>query len=53
MADWVSDGPISVPLHIKDLRPDVDLGGLKFSYDQGFFYDVQTEYKPLRMPDQP
>lgn len=50
MADWVSDGPISVPLHVEGLKPDVNLGGLKFSYEQGFFYVPETEYKPFRLP---
>lgn len=53
MADWVCDGPISVPLRVAGVEPDVDLGGLKFSYEYGMFYTPETEIKPLKLPSAP
>jgi hypothetical protein len=37
-ADWISNGPISTPIHIPDMEPDIDLNGMKFNY--GLLIDV-------------
>ena len=50
MSDYVANGPISVPLYIPGLQPDVDLGGLKFSYRIGMFYTPETQVIPIRLP---
>lgn len=50
MADYVTNAQISVPLHVPGLRADVDLGGLKFSYQHGIFYEVGATQLPITMP---
>jgi len=50
MANYYANGPISVPLNVAGLKPDVDLGGLKFSYDHGVFFDPVIETFPLQLP---
>lgn len=50
MSDYVANGPISVPLYLPGVRPDVDLGGLKFSYEVGMFYTPESEVIAIRLP---
>ncbi len=51
MADnFVCNGPISVPLYLKDVKPDVDLGGLKFSYTHGMFYTPAALVESMKPP---
>lgn len=50
MADYVTNAQISVPLHDSRLQADVDLGGLKFSYQFGMFYDVSANFLPITLP---
>jgi len=49
-ADYVSNGPISVPLHIATAKADVDLNGPLFSYDIGLFYAATTTVQPFKLP---
>lgn len=51
--DYVTDGPISAPLYIPGCKADVDLGGLKFSYQHGIFYTPSTGNMttlPIKLP---
>lgn len=50
MPDYVSNVPISAPLYIATANPDVDLNGMKFSYDIGMFYVPNSVLQPLRLP---
>ena len=50
MTDYVSNTPISAPIQVSNAKVDVDLNGMKFSYDIGFFFtDIPTQL-PLRLP---
>lgn len=49
MANYYTNTNISVPLYT-GLTPDVDLGGLKFSYAQGMFYDMSAAQTPMDAP---
>lgn len=49
MADYVTNTQISVPLQT-GLQADVDLNGVKFSYEHGMFYDVIGEQLPIKLP---
>lgn len=48
--DYVADCPISVPLLIPGAKADVDLGGLKFSYEYGLFYTPTASTLPIHPP---
>jgi len=50
MANYAANGPITVPLNVPALKPDVDLGGLKFSYEHGIFYSASVEPLPITLP---
>lgn len=50
MADFYANTQISVPIRDPRLKADVDLGGLKFSYQYGMFYEVSETYLPITMP---
>jgi hypothetical protein len=50
MSDYVSNCPISVPLHIATASADVDFNGVMFSYDIGLFYPTTTVLLPLKLP---
>lgn len=50
MSDYITDGPISVPLHIVGASPDVDLNGMKFSYDIGLFFTPVAAALPIKLP---
>jgi hypothetical protein len=47
--NYVATGPISVPLSV-NLNPDVDLNGLKFSYQHGIFYSPVSQNVTLKLP---
>ncbi len=50
-ADWISNGPISTPIHIPDMEPDIDLNGMKFNYDIGVFFTPSDEMPiTLKLP---
>lgn len=49
MADFVTNAQISVPLKT-NLTADVDLGGLKFSYNGGIFYEPTDVFMPIKLP---
>jgi hypothetical protein len=50
MADYVTNTEISRPLQDPRLQADVDLNGLKFSYQFGIFYEVTGTPLTLTMP---
>lgn len=50
MADYVTNTQISVPLHVPGLKADADLGGLKFSYQHGIFFEVGGTQLPITLP---
>jgi len=51
MPDWVSNAPISTPIHLPDVQSDVDLNGLQFNYDIGMFYIPGDEpVLPFKLP---
>lgn len=47
--NYVATGPISVPLSV-NLKPDVDLNGMKFSYQHGIFFSPVSENINLTLP---
>jgi hypothetical protein len=47
---YVSNCPISMPVALRGINPDVDLNGLAFSYQWGMFYVTTVEETPLRLP---
>jgi hypothetical protein len=49
MSDFVTNAQISVPLKT-NLTADADLGGLKFSYEHGVFYEPQDTFMPIKLP---
>lgn len=49
MSDFVTNAQISVPLYT-GLSADVDLGGLKFNYQHGIFYEVSSTFIPIKLP---
>jgi hypothetical protein len=50
MADYVANTQISVPIADTRLKADVDLNGLKFSYQYGIFYEVSSTFLPITLP---
>lgn len=38
MADYVTNTPISGPVTVPNVQPDVNLNGVSFNYDIGMFY---------------
>jgi hypothetical protein len=50
MGDFIANTQISVPLSDPRLKADVDLNGLKFSYQFGMFYEASETYLPITMP---
>lgn len=47
--NYIATGPISVPLSV-NLSPDVDLNGMKFSYQHGIFYSPVSQNVTLQLP---
>lgn len=50
MANYVTNGEISGPIYLPEIYADVDLGGLKFSYQYGMFYTSTAEQIPIKLP---
>lgn len=50
MADFVANVPISRPVPLPNFSPDVDLGGLGFSYDIGLMYQVFNDQEMIKTP---
>jgi len=50
MANYVSNGEISGPIYLADIKPDGDFGGLKFSYRYGMFYLPGGQELPITLP---
>lgn len=50
MADYASNTPISWPIKINDVVPDVDLGGVQFSYQYGLIYNPESQPSMMRTP---
>jgi len=50
MAEYVSNAPVSRPLKLKGITPEVDLNGVMFSYAQGLCFDPVDEIIPMRLP---
>lgn len=51
-ADYVTNGPISGPIYLPRIKADIDLGGLKFSYQIGLLYTptATDAVLPIRLP---
>ena len=50
-SDWISNAPISSPIHLPDVPVDVDFNGVKFNYDIGVFFTPSDEMVlPLTPP---
>jgi hypothetical protein len=47
---YVTNGEISGPAFLAGLNLDVDLGGLKFSYQWGPFYVPVAQELPIKLP---
>jgi hypothetical protein len=47
--NYIATCPISVPLST-NLTADVDLNGMKFSYDHGIFYSPVSQHVTLQLP---
>lgn len=50
MSNYYTNGQITTPLNVASLNPDVDLNGLKFSYEHGVFFSPVIKKFPLTMP---
>ena len=50
MPDYVANGPISGPVNLPDISPDVDFNGVKFSYQIGLFFTPTVEPLPIKLP---
>ena len=50
MAEWVADCTVSQPLHLPGIKPEVDMGGLKFSSQIGIFYTPTSGVLPIKLP---
>lgn len=53
MADFFTNVPISMPLKIATAHADIDLNGMKFSYEIGMFFEPNSIVQPLRLPPSP
>ena len=50
-SDWISNAPISSPIHLPDTPVDVDFNGMKFNYDIGVFFTPSDEMPiTLKLP---
>lgn len=47
--NYVATGPVSVPLSV-NLKPDIDLNGMKFSYQHGIFFSPVSQALNLTLP---
>lgn len=50
MSGYVANCPISRTISIPGIRPEIDMGGLMFSYDWGLTYLAGMEEPHLRSP---
>jgi hypothetical protein len=48
--DFASNCPISWPIRIPGINPEVDLGGVMFSYQWGLVYSPSSDPVQLRTP---
>ena len=47
---FVANCPISMPVALRNIQPDVDLNGLMFSYQWGMMYVTTMDEVPLQLP---
>ncbi len=50
MADYVANCPISMPIDMSDVNPEVNLNGFMFSYEWGPVYVSSMDAPQLRLP---
>jgi len=50
MSGYISNCPISMPINIPGVRPEVDLNAFHWSYDWGPVYVTMAEEPYLRTP---
>lgn len=50
MSDYVANCPISMPVNIPGVRPEIDMNGLMFSYQWGPMYVTAIDEAVLREP---
>jgi len=50
MTEYAANCPVSWPLKISGLQPEVDLNGVFFSYQWGLVYNPSEEFVPIRTP---
>ena len=50
MSDYIANCPISTPINIPGLKPDVDFNGMMFSYEMGPMYMTSVDEVSLRPP---
>lgn len=48
--DFASNCPVSWPVKIANLLPEVDLNGIMFSYQYGLVYNPQSDPFQLKTP---
>jgi hypothetical protein len=48
--DFASNSPISWPIKIANLIPEIDLGGIMFSYQWGLVFNPSSDPVQLRTP---
>jgi hypothetical protein len=51
MDNYVSNCPISRPIRIVGIQPEVDLNGVMFSYRCGLMYTPAVTEPQLRLPE--
>lgn len=50
MTEYANNCPISRPIKLGNLVPEVDLNGVMFSYTWGLVYNPTEDILPLRLP---
>jgi hypothetical protein len=50
MSEYVSNCPISGPIHLPDHTPDVDLNGLSFNLQVGMMFHVAEPPSMIQPP---
>lgn len=48
--EWVADCPVSTPLYLPGVKPEADMGGVKFSSQVGLFYTPGSQMLPIKLP---
>ncbi len=53
MPDFISNCPVSWPIRIADVIPEINLSGVMFSYRYGLMYNPSEQPMQMRTPFTP